>query len=182
MLGFIYSIRISKMSWLYRKICIESYVHIHTRDRRYIYLQHERFPTYLSLRSTFLSQGNCPARCGRSPDSFSLGRREEKEGWWGENGDEKRESGGRDVHFSKEQSYITTREKRPSTGRLISKALPPTPFTAPLNPRAWHEFRHSEPNPSLRSLYLFRLTTARHDEKRRRVQSSPWYHLWPSNV
>lgn len=61
------------------------------------------------------------------------------------NADEKRE----DVHSSKEQSYITAHEKRPSTGRLISKALPPAPFTASLNPRAWHEFRHSEPNFSL---------------------------------
>lgn len=37
--------------------------------------------------------------------------------------------------------YITAHEKRPSTGRLISEALPPPPFKA--NPRPGHESRHS---------------------------------------
>lgn len=39
------------------------------------------------------------------------------------------------------RSYITAHEKRPSTGRLISEALPPPPFKA--NPRPGHESRHS---------------------------------------
>lgn len=51
------------------------------------------------------------------------------------------------------QPYITTCEKRPSTGRLISKALPPAPFTVSLNSRACHEFRHSEPNPPRHSVF-----------------------------
>lgn len=153
-------------------LCISffiSFVRMYAIER-YIFTAQD-ISTYLPPRSTFLSQGNCPARRGKTPDSLSLRKREKKrvKAYWGRNGDERRE----DVHSSKEQSYITAREKRPSTGRLISKALPPAPFTASLNPRALHEFRHSEPNPSHHSLYLFRLTTARHDdEKRRRVQSS----------
>lgn len=140
----------------------------------YIYLSHEKFPhiSYLDLLS-YHREIVSPV-VARRPVPSTLGRKREKgelrEAYWGRNGDERRG----DVHFSKEQSYITAREKRPAIGRLISKALPPAPFTASLNPRALHEFRHSEPNPSHHvSVPLFRLTTVRHDdEKRRRAQSS----------
>lgn len=141
---------------------------------RYVYIYHTRDSDISSSSIYFLitrKLSHPSWQDARLPQPQEEKEKRELRGtYWGRNGDE-RESR-EDVHFSKEQSYITAREKRPSTGRLISKALPPAPFTSSPNPRALHEFRHSEPNPSHHSLYLSRLTTARHDEKRRRVQSS----------
>lgn len=100
-------------------------LHTHT-----LYTRREREDAaYLPSRSTSLSQRNCPGRRGRSLPSPSRNReeREANRGWKmvGEGG----------------RSYITAHEKRPSTGRLISEALPPPPFKA--NPRPGHESRHS---------------------------------------
>lgn len=109
-------------------------LHTHT-----LYTRREREDAaYLPSRSTSLSQRNCPGRRGRSLPSPSRNReeREANRGWKmvGEGG----------------RSYITAHEKRPSTGRLISEALPPPPFKA--NPRPGHESRHSPP------FSIFRLT------------------------
>ncbi|KAG7208022.1 hypothetical protein KM043_009602 [Ampulex compressa] len=87
-----------------------------------------------------------------------------------------------EVCSSKEQPYITACEKRPSTGRLISEALPPAPFTASLNPRAGHESRHSvappplpllpSVHPSATSVYPDLRPRGAAGEKRHREQSS----------
>lgn len=53
----------------------------------------------------------------------------------------------REARTGEEGPYITGREKRPSTGRLISEAFPPAPFKAPVNPRPGHESRHSVASP-----------------------------------
>ena len=50
---------------------------------------------------------------------------------------------GRGTRKSGRRPYITAHEKRPSTGRLISEALPPAPFTGSTNPQPGHESRHS---------------------------------------
>lgn len=98
---------------------------------------------YLPSRSTSLSQRNCPGRRGRSLPSPSRSR--EREGG--------RQTRGWKIVGEMEEGrpYITAHEKRPSTGRLISEALPPPPFKA--NPRPGHESRHStapfHPPPSL---------------------------------
>lgn len=119
-----------------------------------VYLSHERFPQHIfHLDLLSYHREIVPPVVARRPAPSTLRRERKKrvkKGIKGRNGDERRE----DVHFSKEQSYITAREKRPSTGRLISKALPPAPFTASLNPWALHEFRHSESNPSHHSVPL----------------------------
>lgn len=65
------------------------------------------------------------------PFLLPRGNREEREA--------NRLEGGRSLEVGR--PYITAHEKRPSTGRLISEALPPPPFKA--NPRPGHESRHS---------------------------------------
>lgn len=54
-------------------------MHIYVYTMKDIYLLHERFPTYLPPRSTFLSEGNCPARCGSFPAPALAERKRERE-------------------------------------------------------------------------------------------------------
>lgn len=54
-------------------------MHIYVYTMKDIYLLHERFPTYLPPRSTFLSEGNCPARYGSIP-APSLAEKERERG------------------------------------------------------------------------------------------------------
>lgn len=149
-------LRIWKRFWYihisYTYMCL--FITISCVCTRYVYIYHTG-DSHISSSSIYflITQGNCPTRRGKTPGSLSLRKRKKKKRIKGDILGKKRWRESReDVHFSKEQSYITAREKRPSTGRLISKALPPAPFTSSPNPRALHEFRHSEPNPSHHSL------------------------------
>lgn len=90
--------------------------------------------------------------------------------------------------------YITAHEKRPSTGRLISEALPPPPFKA--NPRPGHESRHSTapfyPPPSLFHLtrmksVIFLLSISFDTEKkkknpRRQRRVAAMFETWNSII
>lgn len=110
------------------------YAAVH-RVRWHIYRKEDA--AYLPSRSTSLSQRNCPGRRGRSPAS-SFPREKQGKG--------SKERGGGRARERKESGrrpYITAHEKRPSTGRLISEALPPAPFTGSTNPQPGHESRHS---------------------------------------
>lgn len=120
--------------------------HTHTRTPRIHARERERGCGVSPVSIYFLIAAKLSWPSWQVP-SFSL----EEQGEGGGPTDSRVEDRWRDGGRGGGRPYITAHEKRPSTGRLISEALPPPPFKA--NPRPGHESRHStapfHPPPSL---------------------------------
>lgn len=87
-------------------------MHIYVYTMKDIYLLHERFPTYLPPRSTFLSEGNCPARYGSIP-APSLAEKEKERG----GGRERERWGGREREREKKKRVEGRQRERTLTRR-----------------------------------------------------------------
>lgn len=110
--------------------------HTHTRTPRIHARERERGCGVSPVSIYFLIAAKLSWPSWQVP-SFSL----EEQGEGGGPTDSRVEDRWRDGGRGGGRPYITAHEKRPSTGRLISEALPPPPFKA--NPRPGHESRHS---------------------------------------